>query len=1215
MKKLLGLAVMLFAVVGLSFGQATSVNGGSIQGSITDPSGAVVSGASVTITGIDTGSVKTVTTDSAGFYSVGPLNPGNYNVTVVLTGFQKLSVKTVVRTGTVTTGSYKMIIGQSSETVEVNAGALQVNTEQAGVSGVVTREQIDSLPINGRNFLDVAQVQPGVILQSGETFDPTKAGYSAISVGGVSGRTTRILLDGQDITDETVGTTIMNVTTGAIDEFQLNRSTQDVSGEVTSTGQVLVSTQSGTNTFHGQLFYNFQDYRSGFAATTGGLSSPFQRNQFGGGVGGPIIKDKLFFFGDIERIKQDESGAASTSPTFAAIQAKYPSIPAPFRDTYSTLRADYQGPKGVHLFARAAYDVNADSSNFALLYSLYQTRNNVPALVGGADFTTGRFTHSFRGGYEKFHNLLGDGTGGAGSSIYNPLPTGGPSGAATLFDPNDGFFAGPNYLAPQQTYQSDKQLRYDGTWTKGAHSIKFGASMNRILGGGFAAFFGPSLFTQFGGAQLLSQCYDPSVSGPCPGDPVNGYSSQLYDLGNGNGFSSERTGFKLPGGGLEDWRSGAYVGDTWKAAPYLTVVAGLRWSVDTDRANQDLATPLCSSVDSSLQFPGCTGNTPLFDQFQQGLGVKTHQPYGNFGPQAGFVFSPGNHNTSIRGGIGIFYESDIFNNTGNARSAIVQAPGLYFGQAAICSGTYAINIPGMGTVTTTPDGTPLTTICSEPIAQAVPQVNALKAEYQAASQTGGPNPSYIGLPAGGLKSPAGGMYGGPYLTPYSIQFNGGIQHEIRKGMILSVDYVHNATIKTPLAIDVNHVGAARFLNKAAAQTAITNTLAYCNAPSINAAMGPNGCAPSATPTSGAPAPFSANITTFAAQGLDSGNQYSGGNAYTAFGQSAPAAFAGANPNVGLGQFVLPAGRSGYDALQVVFQEQKAHPAPGIMSSNFQASYSLSRVVGPVANNSTNSGNTADQFFNSAPWDYDNPNEFQGRTNLDHTNELSFGGSFGVKYGLNVGVIGHFYSAPPTNLVLDATSGAPGEIFRTDVTGDGTTGDIVPGTLPGYYMHQIKGAGLNKLINNYNATMAGQPTPAGQALIAAGLLTQAQLVGLNAVQQQIATAPTNPIPNAAFRDFDLSANYPIRLSRLREGLSIEPGVAMYNVTNMSNFNRIAPLGVLASVNTANGPVNSLTGFVNGPNNQGVLDGARTQRGSGTFDQGAPRTTEFQLKVNF
>lgn len=1196
MKKILHLfSLAVFVLVlgaPLAIGQAVSTNGGSIQGTISDPTGAAIPGAAITITSPDTGYSHSLTSDSAGYYSVGPLNPGAYTIKVVAPNFEQLVVKTVVKTGTVTSGNEKLTLGNQSETIEVNAGEIQINTDQAGVSGVVSREQIDSLPINGRNILDVAQIQPGVILQSGQTFDPTKAGYSAISVSGVSGRTTRIILDGQDITDETVGTTIFNVASGAIDEFQLNRSTQDVSGEVTSTGQVLVSTRTGTNAFHGQLFYLFQDYRTGFAATTGGFNAPFQRNQFGGTIGGPIIKDKLFFFVDAERIKQDEEGAATTSSTFSAIQAQYPFIPAPFRDDYNTARLDYNGPKGIHFFARAAYSTNSDASNFGDLYSLYQNRDNVPALVGGADFATGHFTHSFRGGYEKFHNLLGDGTAGAGSSIYNPF-SGSSSGSVTLYDSSDGFYAGPNFLAPQQTYQSDKQFRYDGTWTKGKHNLKFGYSLNRILGGGFAAFYGPSLFTEFNATTQLANCGGVTGAAPCPGDPVNGYSPSVVLLGNGNGLFTEKPGFGLSGGGVEDWREGAYVADSWKLASYFTVVAGLRWSVDTDRANQDLATPLCSSVATAYQFNGCTGNTPLFNQFGAGLGARTHQPYANFGPQAGFVFSPGSHKLSLRAGIGIFYENDIFNNTSNARSAVVNANGNYFNVTAVCGGTNEVTLPN-GTQVTSVNGVPLSTICSESIEQAAPQLQVLKAEYQAASQTGGPNPSYIGN-GGGLK--AAGIYGAPYKTPYSIQFNGGFQRELSRGVIVSADYVHNATLKIPLIIDENHVGAARYLNVSAAQAAIAATTSSFGCAGGYSAVAIN-CAIAA----------GAQITDFAGNGLDSSNQYTGGYPVSVTGQS-PAAFAGANPNVGLGEFILPVGRSGYDALQVVLQEQKSHPMPGIVASNFQASYTLSRIVSPIAGS-----NPADQFFNSLPFDFDDPNAYMGRSNLDHTNELSFGGNFSVRYGLEFGLVGHFFSAPPTSLTLDNLSGAPGEIFRTDVTGDGTTGDLVPGTNPGYYMHQIKGLkSLNNLINNYNSTMANTPTPAGQALINAGLFTRAQLVQLNGVQQPIATAPGPAINNAAFRSLDFNASYPIKLSRLREGMSLVPGVAIYNVANVSNFGTFT--GTLLNQSDAGGVVGQTADFLNGPNTPAIQDSLRTQRGAGTYSAGSPRSTEWQLKLNF
>ena len=127
-----------------------------------------------------------------------------------------------------------------------------------------------------------------------------------------------------DAFQSVTGTTIFNVSQAAIGDFQLNRSTQDVSGDVTSTGQVLVSTNSGTNSIHGQAFYNFQDHRALFANTAGGIDTPFQRNQYGGSVGGPIIKDKLFFFGNAERIKQKSPVSITMAPLFLAIQQAYP---------------------------------------------------------------------------------------------------------------------------------------------------------------------------------------------------------------------------------------------------------------------------------------------------------------------------------------------------------------------------------------------------------------------------------------------------------------------------------------------------------------------------------------------------------------------------------------------------------------------------------------------------------------------------------------------------------------------------------------------------------------------------------------------------------------------------------------------------------------------------------------------------------------------------
>jgi len=1230
---LLSLFVLLLTVNAASYGQAISQNGGSIQGTITDPTGATVAGATIVITSPATGYTHTLKTDKSGYYALGPLTPGPYVISVIAPSFEKLDVKTMVQVGTVTSGNEKLTIGSAAETVEVNAGDVQVNTDQIGVAGVVTKEQIETLPINGRNILDIAQVQPGVILQSGQSFDPTKSGYSALSVNGQNGRSTRVLLDGQDISDETVGTVVYNVPEGAVGELQLNRSTQDVSGSVTSTGQVLIATNSGTNTFHGNLFYNFQDYREGFADV--GLSpAPFQRNQFGGYVGGPILKDKLFFFGGIERIKQDDSSPAGSSTHFGVLYSEFPNIKDPFRDTFSMLRLDYNAPWGVHLFARATYSVNAayGTSGFNP-YSVFKNQDNVPAIVGGGDFTTGKFTHSIRFGYLKFDNDIADGVNGLGSSIYNPSAI-----VGFQIELAGGLDAGQNELAPQETYQSSKQLRYDGTWTKGAHNVKFGGELTRILEASNAPFFGGSLYTDFSTSTAfqLPACGTTNpiggidANGQCLGDPLYGYSPAEFLIGNNQGNFSERPGFGLSGGGQFSWRMAAYAADTWKVTPSLTLQAGLRWSVDTDRANQDVPTPTCGQVDPAFAFTGCgptsNPNAPLFDQFGPGLGLgrKTQQNWANFGPQAGFVFSPGSHKLAIRGAAGIYYENNLFNNGGNARTAVITAPGKYFNYGASVYYSGAIGLPGYNNNITGIDsvsGQPCTTggtcvavsdLYSMSVAAAATIVNKLKTNYAAAANVAQPNTGFIGT-GGGLD--ADNIYAGPYKTPYSIQLNGGVQYELSKGLVLSVDFLHNATLKVPATIDTNHVGAARYLETAAAKNAIAGTLAVIcgGAPSVQVAITPGGCPGGSGPNG------TALIGDFAEFGLDSSTDLFGEGIPASVAGATPdtgAAFAGANPNVGTGSFILPVAKSAYDALQIVVQQQKSHPAPGIMSSNMQISYNLSRAI-------TSSGGSSNQFFaGSSPWDQDCVNCFMGRNDLDHTQQLSISGSATFKYGLQVGLVGHFYSAPASNLTLAGIVGTP--IFTSDVNGDGLGGDLLPGQLPGSYEHSVKSNNLAKVIANYNATQSGQLTPAGQALVSAGLMTPAQLVALGATTQPLAPAPANAISSPATRTFDASVSYPIHFNKLREGFTVTPGFVMYNVANMSNFGAYGGLAPLAdaganAVGNLNGPNMSSPVTVNGitVNQNTALEATRTLRGSGqgTFDQGGPRTSEFQLKVTF
>jgi hypothetical protein len=236
--------------------QSTTATG-SIQGTLTDPSGAVVTGVKVIITNTDTGQVLHVTTSSAGTYNSGALVPGNYSVRAEAAGFKTVEEGVVVKVGVVSGINLSLQVGAASTVVTVAEQSVSVNTEQPSVQGVLNRDQIENLPVNGRNFLDLAQLEPGVQIQDGGDFDPTKVGFSSISVGGRFGRTARIEVDGVDVSDETVGTTTENIPASAIDEFQISQSTLDLSNELTSSGAVNVTTRSGTNSYHGEASHYF----------------------------------------------------------------------------------------------------------------------------------------------------------------------------------------------------------------------------------------------------------------------------------------------------------------------------------------------------------------------------------------------------------------------------------------------------------------------------------------------------------------------------------------------------------------------------------------------------------------------------------------------------------------------------------------------------------------------------------------------------------------------------------------------------------------------------------------------------------------------------------------------------------------------------------------------------------------------------------------------
>lgn len=1125
---------------------------------VTDPSGAIVPDANVTIKSASTGQEINLKVTQSGVFTSGPLLPGDYTVTVTAKGFSTTQATETVRVGGVTSANFKLKLGQTSEVVTVEANAVQVNTVQPTVQGVITSQTIENLPMSGRNFLNIAALEPGVQIQDGGSFDPTKNGFSSISFGGRYGRTARITLDGIDVSDETVGTTTQNIPASGIAEFQISQSTLDVSTELTSSGAVNVVTKSGTNSLHGGGFYLFRDQRAGFAAFPGAQNTYYQRNQYGADLGGPLFKDKLFFFGTFERVRQPLNVPLTPESEFVGyIPTTYPAV---FKDNTSLGRLDWQIKPNMHMFYRFTYNWNGDVRAYGGTYQPFANRDNTPAHGVGWDWTSGKFTHSVRFGYLKFQNHIADAVLG-NPGVYNPagdVPVAiriGPAGVTSRF--------GPSRLAPQATFQSNKQIKYDGTKIQGSHILRYGVALNRILGGGFASFyFWPEIRAKNDDAAMAF-----ADNGPYPDgrhNPLN-YPVQYALEGNGQGYFTEIPQFDRPAGGQYDTRLGLYFGDVWRATHNLTITLGLRYDRDTGRADSDLPPNTCNQIDASVfTILPCTGNQRILDQFGQGLGARVRQPNLNFGPQVGFAWDPtGSGKTVIRGGAGLYFENAVFNNVLFDRPGRLPK-GLFWG--------YQID----------------TSVSGKRVGDVMKTVVSNTAAYQAATAAAGAttNLNFIGENlANGNNSTGNNFIAPSYRTPRSIQMNIGIQRQFGQGVVFSADFVRNVGEHFLLGIDTNHLGDAKFLNKIAAQNAIAATNGSFGCPADFSAAGID-CAIAA----------GATIMDYAGNGLTSGSDinYTSGYSINAFGGTPDfgAAFPGINPLVGENTMLFPIGRSTYTGVQLKLTAQKKDPVRGLTSMNWVISSAISRF-----NTDAPSG---DQDFVNTAVDFDNPTAYTGPGSLDRTFQLSLGGSFQIAHhGPMFSTAMHFDSPLASSLYL-YNQARPGEIYFTDLTGDGQGGDPIVGTKLGTFGRDVNGHGVNSEIQAYNSKYAGKFSPQAQALMSAGLMTAHQLRALQAVLDSVPAAPPDQFANPWFKAFDLKLMWPVPIG---ERVKIEPSAGFYNLFNFANFNPI------------DGTLYGSDGSANGTTKDNAYNTQRVGPGTGVNTNGAPRELEFGLRLTF
>ena len=1151
-----------------------SISTGSISGAIEDPQGNAVPGAKVTVSSTETGVNQTIEANSSGSFTFGALAPGKYNIKVEAPNFKTVTSAVVVQVGQIATFNTKLELGSSSTVVEVTEAGLTINSEQATVGDVLTASDIDQLPVNGRNFLDLATLEPGVQIQDGSTFDPTKNGYSSLSFGGRFGRTARIEVDGTDISDETVGTTTQNIPQSAIDEFQVASSSLDMSTELTSSGTVNVVTKSGKNEWHGQAYYYGRSDQTSakIANKPDGTPAdlPFGRKQFGANGGGAIIKDKLFFFLDFERTDQTLQNPVTfgSGNPFSALSGSFNS---PFNEREYLARLDYNIRKNWTAFFRFNYDQNLSVRGFNPgVYQPFENVDFVPTYVVGTDFLIGRATNSIRFGFLKFRNSIIDGVALSGA----PDPAPGislnitPSGSDfTCLAGGELFCSGANILAPQKTFQEDRQIKYDGSYTLGRHTLRYGTSFNAILGGGFAKFFALQPMVQSvddsAGASRAFANANPFGPGGAS-NPLNWPVTTIL-MGNGQGFSTERSGFGLPAGGQYDHRFDWYVGDQWKVRSNLTLTLGLHYGRDTGRTDSDLP-----PVSALAQFN---------NQFYKNLQNRVNQPNLNFGPQLGFAWDPWKTSkTVIRGGIGLYYENAIFNNVLFDRPGRL-TQGLFLAQAAPCFGGTATGpVPGVN------NGNAVT-YCGEAVGTAMAQIAADQKAYQAAiaGQGSGANPNFIGTTLQGNNLNGIQMLAPNYVSPRSVQINIGVQRQIGGNTTVSADYVRNIGTHYVLGLDTNKVGDARFLNttNALAAIAATNNAFGCGTSTTSAAID---CAIAA----------GAKITDYAGNGLDSGLDSAGG------APCPTCAFGGINPSLGQNEMLFPVGRSVYNGLLTEIKTNLRNPLPGIRRLNLTASYTLSRF---------NSAAGDQDFVNNA-LDFNNPLRYYGPSALDRTHLISAGAVMDFPWATRVGLTAHYGSAVPITLFLPQ-AGTPGEIFRTDVTGDGTVGDPVPGSNVGSFGRGVKAGDINNFIGAYNSKYAGQLTPAGQALVGANLFSSSQLTSLGAVTPTLALAPKGQVGVSPLFTFDAYLAWNLKLAKvfhaLPERVTLEPQVSLYNVFNFHNYD---PFGnILSGVLTGN------PGSANGTTKQLRANLITPGAASGVNWYAVPRQAEFGVKLNF
>lgn len=612
---LVGMLMALLLPASLLAQTATGV----IVGTVVDQGGGALPGVTITLSNPSTGYTRVAVSNEAGYFRLNAVLAGTYVVKAELSGFATVATEgVVVNVASQRTLNVTLRQAQVAETLTVTADVPLVEST-AAIGTVVSENQLENLPLNGRQFANLGVLAPGTALSYNN--DPTKPGQLTIMLNGGSGRNINFVMDGGDNTDDTIGGALQNFNLEAVEEFKIQTMLYKAEYGRSSGGVLAVVTKSGTNTLHGSAYGYFRsdswNSTSKSEELAGGDKSEYDRKQYGASLGGPIIKDKVHFFATYERTPKDTNYTVDSGGIYPDLDGKAFNLPS--KDEMATAKVTYDISLEQFLQVRYGYQKNSEKygqNSLAAPSNLGTTTNKYESVLAGHTAMLGSdMLNEFVFQYTKFKNNI------APDSL-TPL----------LYYPS-GFAIGTNINTPQSTNQTKYQYRDDFTFPMSIagqdHTFKAGVMFidEPTLGGDFSS----GLTGQY------------SVLEDRQGAPIT-------DITIYGGFSGDSTPTK---------QYSAYLQDDWRVSQKLTLNVGLRYDYYDALYLDQRTNPIWQALSTQTTY-----NESYLRDFQGGKGGIIRNSKNGWAPRLGFAWDfRGDGQMLLRGGWGRYYDFPYSNAT------------------------------------------------------------------------------------------------------------------------------------------------------------------------------------------------------------------------------------------------------------------------------------------------------------------------------------------------------------------------------------------------------------------------------------------------------------------------------------------------------------------------------------------------------------------------